>query len=127
MSQCETEDPSSTGFGVYTNARPAWSVPERTKVLSPSVALTPEASCALIVFPSACVIIAEGIVIEGSEPPIGIGLPAALLTTTTPTAPAFWAFLTFTVKLQLPRSTSAIRPDKALAFVSDEQASMVTA
>ena len=36
-------------------------------------------------------------------------------------APAFWAFLTLTVNPQTPRSTSAILPATAAAFVSGVQ------
>ena len=47
------------------------------------------ASAAFNLFPSACVIMTEGIVTVGSAPPIpGGGEPAALFTMTTPTAPA---------------------------------------
>ena len=44
---------------------------------------------------------------------------------TTPVAPAFWAFFTFTVKLQVPRSMRAILPVMAPGLVSGEHASSV--
>jgi len=56
-------------------------------------------------------------------PPIWMTPGVTLLTTMTPTAPAFCAFFTFTVKLQLPRSMRASLPDTDAAFVSAVQAS----
>src|SRR3954453_14813300 len=62
----------------------------------------------------------EGIVTVGSVPPIpGGGVPAALFTTMTATAPASWAFLTFTLNEQVPLSTTAILPFTAAAFAAD--------
>ena len=58
--------------------------------------------------PSSCRIMTAGIVIDASEPPIGTGGPASLFTTTTPTAPAFCAFLTLTTNVHRPRSSNAI-------------------
>src|SRR5919106_452161 len=66
---------------------------------------------ALIVLPSSSEIIPDGIVIEGSLPPIRVGGPPTLLATITALAPAAWAFATLTVKLQLPRSASAMAPE----------------
>ena len=78
-----------------------------------------------MVLPSAKVILTDGIVIVGSEPPRpGGGLPATLSTITTAIAPTFCAFLTLTVKLQVPRSISAILPEMAAPFVIAEQPSV---
>ena len=52
----------------------------------------------------------EGMVMLLSLPPIAVGLPSMLLTTMAILAPAFCAFLTLTVKLQLPRSIRGIEP-----------------
>jgi len=79
VSQCETEEPDSNGLGVYIVA---------AGVSSSKVAFTPEPSCALIVFPTACVIESTGIVIVGSEPDIPGGPPDTLFAMITPTAPA---------------------------------------
>src|SRR5919106_2824183 len=65
---------------------------------------------ALIVLPSASEIITDGIVIEGSLPPIVNGLEPELLATIIAAAPAAWALAAFTTKLQPPRSASAIDP-----------------
>ena len=52
----------------------------------------------------------DGIVMVGSEPPMAVGAPAMLFPTIAKAAPAFCAFLTLTVKLQVPRSISGIDP-----------------
>src|SRR6476646_1154837 len=69
-----------------------------------------------------------GIVMVVSDPPMPGGVAAATLSTsTTAIAPAFWAFLTLTTKLQLPLSISAILPETAAAFVKALQPSVVDA
>src|SRR5262249_62026449 len=53
----------------------------------------------------------EEMIIGGSAPPSPAGgSPAALSAMTTAMAPAFWAFLTLTTKVQVPRSSSTILP-----------------
>src|SRR5918994_179959 len=80
---------------------------------------------ALIVMPPAWGTCTDGIVIVGSVPPMAPGSPGTLFTTITPTAPAFCAFLTLTVKPHVPRSTTAMLPATSAAFVSGLQASVV--
>ena len=95
-SQCEIEEPVTTGFGALRSARPARSAPARTVGLTPSVTLTvPLPRAALRALPLSMLTRADGMVIVGSTPdmPAG-GLPAALSATRTGTAPAFWAFFT---------------------------------
>ncbi len=56
-----------------------------------------------------------------SSPPMGGSPCGRLLTTRTATAPAFCAFFTFSVKKQLPRSTTAILPAISAALTSASQ------
>src|SRR5918996_1793238 len=86
----------------------------------------------LIVLPSASDTITDGMVIDGSVPPMAIGSPATLLAMMTATAPAFCAFFTFTVNVHAgaggggpPRSITAILPATSAAFVSGLQPSVV--
>src|SRR5262249_29886410 len=68
--------------------------------------------------PSSSDKITVGIVMVGSVPPIlGGGEPGELFTRTTPIAPASWAFFTFAVNVQVPRSTIAILPATAAAWL----------
>ena len=60
-----------------------------------------------------------GVVIVGSSAMFWSAL--ALLPTTTPIAPASWAFLVFVLNEQIPRSTSAILPAIAAAFTNGVQ------
>src|SRR5688500_1145467 len=87
----------------------------------------PPDSAAFIEAPSACEIDSVPIVIEPVVPVMFGGVPATLLATITAIAPAFCAFCTAVVKLQLERSTSAIRPASAAAFVGAVQASFIGA
>src|SRR2546427_1732624 len=109
-SQWETEDPGAYGLGAYISACPAASVPAFLVGSSRSLAFIP-ARFALRNAPSDWLTRTEGIVIEGSLParPAG-GQPGTLSATTTPIAPASWAFLTLTVNVQPPRSRSTIFP-----------------
>lgn len=59
--------------------------------------VVPPAMADLSVVPLACVIAMVGMWIEVSVPP-GENVPAALFTSTTPIAPASWAFLTLIAK-----------------------------
>src|SRR5688572_17358373 len=69
---------------------------------------------------------AAGIVIEGSVPPrLAGGESGALSAMIAATAPAFCRFFTLMTKLHVPRSTSAILPAIAKAFVIGLQASVV--
>src|SRR6185295_9697793 len=124
-SQCEVEEPVTTGTGALSSAKPAVVAPARTVRLRPSVTLTvPLPIAVLRALPSGRLTRTEGMVIVGSTPamPAG-GLPATLSTTTTAMAPAFWAFLALTTKPQKPRSTTAIFPAMAAALVIGEQPS----
>src|SRR5258706_8368402 len=118
---CETEEPLCRGLGVYIRTRLLASAPCRTARLIPRVADTgPDARALLRVTPSACEILTAGMKMAGAVPPSGSGgLPATLSAIRTPTAPAFWAFSTLTVKLQVPRSMSAIFPLTARAFAPE--------
>src|SRR6185503_5297556 len=83
---------------------------------------------ALIVAPSACEMPTIGIVIDGSEPPIGFGgRPAALFAIITAIAPAACAACAFNTNVQLPRSISAMLPAIAPAFVIASQPSFALA
>ena len=62
----------------------------------------------------------------GSAPPIEPQVPVDELAMTTPMAPAFCAFFTFTAKPQVPRSMMAILPATAAALVMAEQPSVVS-
>src|SRR5579863_5017381 len=85
------------------------------------------AMLALSVLPSASVTRTAGMVMVGSVPPRPAGGdPGALSAMMTPTAPAFCAFFTLTVKAQVPRSMSAMLPATAAALVSAVQASVVS-
>src|SRR4029453_9117450 len=68
-SQCEMEEPGTTGLGALICANPSADAPARLVRSSPRVAVTPLASCALIASPVARVIRPEGMVIVGSTPP----------------------------------------------------------
>src|SRR5579863_6761422 len=120
-SMCETEEPSWKGLGVYIKTRLLASAPCRMARLTPRVAETgPDASAPLRVTPSACEILTAGIKMVESVPPNGSGgLPATLLAIRTPTAPAFCAFSTLTVKLHVPRSMRAIFPLTAAALAPE--------
>ena len=74
-----------------------------------SVTLRP-AGFARMVSPFARLTMTPGMVTVLSTPPITVGLPAVFWTTMIPTAPSFCAFFALTVKLQKPRSTSAMVP-----------------
>ena len=65
----------------------------------------------------------DGMMIEASSPLIETSGPRRLSATITAAAPATWAFFTLTVKLQVPRSTSAIRPATSPGLVSVPQPS----
>ncbi len=71
-----------------------------------------------MMFPFGSEMQSDGMVIVGSTPAMPHGAVPVLLTTTTPTAPAFWAFLTFTANPQTPRSMSAMLPAICAAFVN---------
>ena len=62
------------------------------------------------VFPSSSVTITDGIVIDGSAPPIAVAGPAMLFATITISAPRSSAFLTLPTNAHVPRSISAILP-----------------
>src|SRR6185369_13076590 len=110
-SQCETEEPWSTGFGAYIKGRAEESTPAMADGSANKVAFTLLANCALIVLPLACVIETVGIVIVLSEPVMPGGVELETLSTMiTPMAPAFCAFFVLVTKVQLPRSTNAILP-----------------
>ena len=66
----------------------------------------------------------DGIVIVASVPLMFTSESPALFTMITAMAPAFWAFLTFTVKLQVPRSIRAILPAIEAALVRAPQQSV---
>ena len=55
-------------------------------------------------------LISAGIVIDASAPPSPVMGASTLSAMSTPMAPAFWAFFTFTVKPQVPRSMIATLP-----------------
>src|SRR5687768_17447569 len=85
----------------------------------------PAASSFLITPPFAVEMLSVGIVIGvvivgSSAMPKGPP-PTALFAMTTPIAPASCAFLVFVLNVQTPRSTSAILPATAAAFVSAAQ------
>src|SRR4029077_1171303 len=85
-----------------------------------------EPMLAFRVLPSAKVTITEGMVMVGSTPPRLPNTPADELAMITAMAPAFWAFLTLTMKPQVPRSISAMLSSTAAALVSGEQPSVVS-
>ena len=60
----------------------------------------------------------EGILIFRSVPPAEKASSPRLFTMMTATAPAVCAFRTLSVKLQVPRSTSAIFPDRETRLFS---------
>src|SRR5919108_1513655 len=123
-SQCEIDDPGCTGSGDQTIARPWGSAPARCEGSTVSVTFTgPPASAVLIVFPSARVILTEGMLNEPLPPRSGGGAPSTLSATIMAVAPAFCTFATFVTNVQVPRSTKAIWPDTALALRIGEQAS----
>jgi len=63
-------------------------------------------------------------VMVASVPPMARkAWPAVTLRMSTPTAPAFWAFLTLAVKVQVPRLTSAILPATSAGLVTAPQPS----
>ena len=63
----------------------------------------------------------DGIVIEGSVPPIAAGGPGTLFIIITAIAPAFCAFNTFTANVHDPLLINAIFPLTAAAFVNPTQ------
>ncbi len=69
-----------------------------------------------MVLPSACVTemveMVIGVMMAGSSPRSGAGLPAALLTMMTAIAPAFCASSVLDLMLHVPRSMTAICPVK---------------
>ena len=67
-------------------------------------------SSASIASPCSFEIITAGIVIELSEPPIGMGSPEILFNMITAIAPASCAFLTFSTKVHAPLLIIAILP-----------------
>jgi hypothetical protein len=67
----------------------------------------------LSVVPSARLTMPDGILTLRSVPPGANAALPSLLAMITPIAPAFCAFSTLTVKLQVPRSTIAILPVSA--------------
>src|SRR5690349_12184248 len=90
LSQCETEEPCSSGFGAYIKGRPDESTPAVVDGSANKVAFTLLANCALIVLPFACVIETVGMVIVLSTPVMPGGVELETLSTiTTPMAPAF--------------------------------------
>src|SRR5919106_3333057 len=104
-----SKQPAKVGFSgslMSTIWSPTWHGLPSGFLLTEPVAGRP----ALIVLPSASEIITDGIVIEGSLPPIVNGLEPELLATIIAAAPAAWALAAFTTKLQPPRSASAIDP-----------------
>src|SRR5204862_5604376 len=126
VSQCETEDPDSIGFGAYMRGRPSASVPASCELSRPIEANTPAPpSCPLMAVASACETLTTGIVIEGSLPPIAGGVPATLFPMMTAIAPAACAAAALNVKEQVPRSISAIFPTSAAAFTMGSHASLV--
>jgi hypothetical protein len=76
----------------------------------PSAADASNGRLALNRLVSSRLIMTDGIVMVGSEPPIAVGAPATLFPTIAKTAPEFCAFLTLTVKLHVPRSINGIEP-----------------
>ena len=62
----------------------------------------------------------------GSSPMVP-GKPATLLVMSTPSAPAAWALATLLLKLHVPRSMSAILPDRAVAMEPQPFGGLVTA
>jgi hypothetical protein len=102
--------------------RPAICVGDRrivTVVGPPEIAVLSEV-------PSACESASTGMVIVASVPD-GENPPATLFTRRQPTAPAFCAFLTLIVKLQSPRSITAILPRSWAPFVITSQPSFTGA
>src|SRR5690242_13812390 len=92
-SQCETEEPCSTGFVAYIKGRAEESPPAVFEGSANKVAFTLLANCGLLVLPLACVIETVGIVIVLSEPVMSGGVELETLSTMiTPIAPAFCAF-----------------------------------
>ena len=75
--------------------------------------------------PSACDTDSAGIVIVGSSPDMPGAPVVTLLKITTPIAPAFCAFLTFSTNRQTPRSMAAILPATAAALVNAVQPSVL--
>src|SRR6187551_3401098 len=79
-SQCETEEPLISGFGVYNSGRPAASAPavragslDQETVTEPGLLREPygtaAATAALSASPSACKMPADGMVMVASAPP----------------------------------------------------------
>src|SRR6185312_1207163 len=95
------------------------------------VRLRGAAMLALRVLPSTSDTISVGMVIGvtivASSPIPGGGEPGALLTVTTPIAPAFMQFSVLVLKEQVPRLTTQILPDTAAALVSAQQPSFGSA
>ncbi len=102
-SQCDTLEPPWNGLGAYRSTWPPDESPACLVGESRSVTFTVPAPMAVLsVEPSACVMPRLGMVMVGSEP-AGESAPAALFTMIAPTAPAFWAFLTFSTNVHVPR------------------------
>ena len=95
------------------------SAPGRSDTLSVAI-------LAFIVFASAYVTMTDGIVIVASTPAMPPNAPAAEFAMSTPMAPAFWAFFTFTANPHVPRSIIAMFPATAAEFVIAEQPSVVS-
>ncbi len=123
-SQCETDEPPSQGFGVNMTMWPWPSAPAYWLRSRPRRAVAGRFARSFA--PSESETSTDGIVMVASVPPMSIGDSLPLLSATiTPVAPASCAFFTLTVKLQFPRSTRAILPVTAGAFVSALQAVVV--
>ena len=123
VSKCEKVEPVATTHGEYRRVRPALSIP--ALVAGRSVMPPVMGALALKFAPSAYCTMIEGMVMVGSAPPIEPQVPALEFAITTPTAPAFCAFFTFTAKPQVPRSMMAILPATAAVLVMAEQPSVV--
>src|SRR5687768_15423720 len=109
---------------MYRRGRPRSSAPCSLVLSTTRPTTTPDA--ALISAPSGCVTLIAAIVIAGSVPPMpGGGVPATLLATIRPVAPAACAFAAFTTKPHVPRSTIAIFPATVAALVNAVQPSVV--
>jgi len=124
VSKCENVDPVATTHGEYRRVRPLTSMPAR--VTGPLIMPPVTGALAISARPSARWTCTAGMVMVGSAPPMAPHTPVALLTITTPVAPASWAFFTLTVKPQVPRSIIAIFPATAAALVIAVQPSLVS-
>ena len=100
--------------------RLATSVPASRAGLTVRLATTPDVvrerriSAAFRLTPTCWVIRTAGMRTVSSAPPRPVRSPGALSATTIPIAPAFCTTLAFSVKVQVPRSTSAMLPRTAI-------------